>query len=103
MLMMCPLDRENYNKFQDGDGCPDVLQLTITGDADGDGIADHNDSCPFSPETYNKFQDEDGCPDYIADNRFAFDTDGDGIIDNLDHCPNQPETYNGCFRQRWLH
>jgi hypothetical protein len=67
----------------------------ITGDADGDGIADHNDSCPFSPETYNKFLDADGCPDYVADNKLAFDTDGDGIIDNIDHCPNQPETFNG--------
>ena len=44
------------------DGCPDVLEFKMTGDADGDGILDHNDTCPFSPETYNKFQDDDGCP-----------------------------------------
>ena len=44
----CPYERENYNKFQDEDGCPDVLRLIITGDADGDGIEDHVDSCPFS-------------------------------------------------------
>ena len=52
----CPLDRENYNKFQDEDGCPDELQFGFTGDADGDGIPDNLDSCPFSPETYNMLQ-----------------------------------------------
>ena len=34
----CQFERENYNKFQDDDGCPDVLYLTIIGDADNDGI-----------------------------------------------------------------
>ena len=52
------------NKFEDSDGCPDVLQLPITGDADGDGLLNASDDCPYSPETYNKFQDEDGCPDF---------------------------------------
>ena len=45
----CPLERENFNKYQDHDGCPDVLQLSNLGDADGDGILDVNDLCPYSP------------------------------------------------------
>ena len=68
-----PLERENYNKFQDADGCPDILHFDVTGDADGDGIMDNNDLCPFSLEIYNKFQDADGCPDYVADNKIIFD------------------------------
>ena len=75
------------------DGCPDVLQLQITGDADGDGILDVNDLCPFSLEVYNKFQDEDGCPDLVADNKLLSDSDNDGIQDLLDLCPNQPENF----------
>ena len=37
----CPIDRENYNKFEDTDGCPDVVKHVIFGDSDGDGILDH--------------------------------------------------------------
>ena len=53
----CPSERENYNKFQDEDGCPDVLYFKITGDADNDGIEDDLDQCPTAKETYNRFQD----------------------------------------------
>ena len=90
----CPNERENFNKFQDEDGCPDVVDFKITGDIDNDGIGDEDDLCPYSPETYNKFQDEDGCPDTIYDNKFTTDSDEDGIIDNLDLCPTQAETFN---------
>ena len=88
---------KTYNKFQDGDGCPDELQFGLNGDldSDGDAIPDNADACPFSSETYNKFQDDDGCPDLVADSNPTYDTDGDRIVDNLDLCPTQPETFNG--------
>jgi outer membrane protein OmpA-like peptidoglycan-associated protein len=79
----CPNEPEDFDGFQDEDGCPDP-------DNDGDGILDVNDSCPNDPEDIDGFQDEDGCPDP--------DNDGDGILDVDDHCPNEPGTpeNNGC-------
>jgi OOP family OmpA-OmpF porin len=76
----CPNEPEDFDGFQDDDGCPDL-------DNDGDGIPDKLDKCPNEPEDKDGFQDEDGCPDP--------DNDGDGIPDVSDKCPNQPETVNG--------
>ncbi len=76
----CAYDPEDYDGFQDEDGCPDY-------DNDGDKIPDVKDKCPNQPEDFDGFEDEDGCPDY--------DNDGDGILDKDDKCPNQPENYNG--------
>src|SRR6202142_2115593 len=75
----CPDQPEDFDGFQDEDGCPDL-------DNDGDGIPDALDKCPNEPEDKDGFQDEDGCPD--------LDDDGDGIPDALDKCPNEPETFN---------
>lgn len=52
-------------------------------DADGDGVADDDDTCPNEPEDRDAHFDIDGCPD--ADN------DGDRIPDVSDRCPDQPE------------
>ena len=52
----CPNEPEDYDGFQDEDGCPDP-------DNDGDGIPDVDDLCPLDPEDFDGFQDEDGCPD----------------------------------------
>jgi hypothetical protein len=52
----CPDAPEDFDGFEDEDGCPDP-------DNDRDGIPDMNDKCPNVPETRNGFQDEDGCPD----------------------------------------
>jgi hypothetical protein len=52
----CPDDPEDFDAFQDDDGCPDA-------DNDGDGIPDVNDQCPGDPEDLDGFQDADGCPD----------------------------------------
>jgi hypothetical protein len=52
----CPDDPEDFDNFQDQDGCPEP-------DNDYDGVLDINDRCPNQPETVNGFQDEDGCPD----------------------------------------
>ncbi len=76
----CPNQPEDFDGYQDTDGCPDV-------DNDGDGILDVNDQCPNQPEDFDGYQDTDGCPD--------LDNDGDGILDKDDKCPNEAETFNG--------
>jgi len=93
----CPLEPEDFDGFQDEDGCPED-------DNDGDGIPDHLDRCPNDPEDFDGFEDEDGCPDP--------DNDGDGICDpwvaeqgllekyaaickGVDQCPNDPEDFDG--------
>jgi len=79
----CIHDAEDFDGFQDEDGCPDL-------DNDGDGVLDVNDACPLDAEDIDGFQDDDGCPDP--------DNDGDGILDVDDQCPNEPGTpeNNGC-------
>jgi outer membrane protein OmpA-like peptidoglycan-associated protein len=100
----CPDEPEDYDGFQDDDGCPDRdndndgvpdaedrcpntpgprenFGCPIL-DRDGDGIPDHLDKCPDEPEDYDGFQDEDGCPDP--------DNDRDGVPDIYDKCPNTP-------------
>lgn len=76
----CPNEPEDFDGFEDDDGCPDL-------DNDGDGIPDVEDKCPNDAEDRDGFQDEDGCPEY--------DNDADGIKDDIDLCPDQPETFNG--------
>lgn len=108
----CPDEKEDFDGFQDNDGCPDP-------DNDGDGISDDLDQCPDDPEDHDGFEDQDGCPDTdndgdnIPDNEDLcpdlpedfdnfqdtdgcpeFDNDGDKIPDELDKCPDLPETYN---------
>jgi outer membrane protein OmpA-like peptidoglycan-associated protein len=76
----CPLDPEDFDNFEDRDGCPDP-------DNDKDGILDVEDQCPNDPEDFDGFQDVDGCPDP--------DNDQDGIPDVEDQCPNDPEDFDG--------
>ncbi len=76
----CPDEPEDFDDFDDEDGCPDP-------DNDEDGILDIDDQCPMEPEDLDGFSDEDGCRDP--------DNDADGILDTDDACPNQPETLNG--------
>jgi outer membrane protein OmpA-like peptidoglycan-associated protein len=100
----CPDQPEDYDGFQDSDGCPEpdndgdgVLDAVdrcpnVPGpaanygcpiqDRDGDGIPDNVDKCPDEPEDYDGFQDQDGCPD--------LDNDNDGVPDLQDRCPNMP-------------
>ena len=52
----CPQAPEDFDGFQDQDGCPDY-------DNDGDGIPDSLDKCPNTPEDFNGYMDDDGCPD----------------------------------------
>lgn len=72
----CPDDPEDYDGFEDKDGCPES-------DNDVDGIPDSLDKCMNEKEDFDGFKDEDGCPDY--------DNDEDGIPDTEDKCPLVPE------------
>lgn len=72
-LDKCPDIPEDFDGFQDNDGCPDP-------DNDQDGILDVKDKCPNDPEDKDGFEDDDGCPDP--------DNDRDGILDINDKCPN---------------
>ncbi len=78
----CPDDPEDFDGFEDEDGCPDP-------DNDRDGILDDDDKCPLIPEDKDGFQDEDGCPEGDKNDR-----DGDGILDNVDKCPDEPEDFD---------
>ncbi|HWU86536.1 MAG TPA: OmpA family protein [Kofleriaceae bacterium] len=78
----CPDNPEDFDGFEDEDGCPDP-------DNDRDGILDEDDKCPNIPEDKDGFQDEDGCPEGDKNDR-----DGDGILDNVDKCPDDPEDFD---------
>jgi OmpA-OmpF porin, OOP family len=77
----CPDQPENFNGYQDEDGCPDDP------DTDGDGIPDSVDQCVLDPEDKDGYLDTDGCPEP--------DNDLDGIPDVSDKCPNDPEDLDG--------
>ncbi len=76
----CPAEPEDFDEFEDADGCPEP-------DNDLDGIADLHDGCPNDPEDKDGWNDEDGCPDP--------DNDGDGFLDGEDKCPDKPEDVDG--------
>jgi len=80
----CPDEPEDFDGFQDEDGCPDP-------DNDNDGIPDVNDRCPNVPEDFDGDHDEDGCPEVSKEG----DRDGDGIPDSKDKCPDVPEDKDG--------
>jgi hypothetical protein len=52
----CPDQQEDFDGFDDYDGCPDE-------DNDDDGILDAQDRCPDEHEDFDGQEDEDGCPD----------------------------------------
>jgi outer membrane protein OmpA-like peptidoglycan-associated protein len=79
----CPDAAEDFDGWQDDDGCPDP-------DNDGDGIPDVDDKCPDIPEDLDGVEDEDGCPEGELGDR-----DGDRIPDADDKCPDEPEDYDG--------
>jgi hypothetical protein len=76
----CPGQREDFDGFEDEDGCPEM-------DNDKDLIPDAYDQCVNEKEDIDGFQDDDGCPDP--------DNDQDGIPDSLDACPNAAEDFDG--------
>ncbi len=76
----CHREPEDFDGYQDEDGCPDL-------DNDADGIPDDFDGTPLLGEDFDGFEDDDGVPD--------LDNDGDGIIDERDMCPDQKEDLDG--------
>jgi len=98
----CPNEAEDFDNFQDEDGCPDVdndkdgVPDTVDKcpgvagpaenkgcpdvDSDKDGIVNRLDKCRRAAEDKDGFEDNDGCPD--------FDNDKDGVPDSLDKCQN---------------
>lgn len=78
----CPDSPEDYDDFQDTDGCPEP-------DNDLDLILDVDDHCPNTPEDRDGVDDEDGCPE-----KGLMDRDGDRILDDEDQCPDDPEDYD---------
>jgi outer membrane protein OmpA-like peptidoglycan-associated protein len=93
----CPREPEDFDGFEDKDGCPDI-------DNDEDGVTDEFDLCPDLAEDKDGFKDDDGCSDP--------DNDGDGICDpwvaeqgllqqyssvcrGSDKCPNEAEDIDG--------
>jgi outer membrane protein OmpA-like peptidoglycan-associated protein len=54
----CPDRAEDFDNFEDSDGCPDI-------DNDGDGVLDIADQCDGELETINGYEDDDGCPDSV--------------------------------------
>lgn len=79
----CPDVPEDFDRFQDQDGCPDL-------DNDNDGIPDTEDQCVNVPEDRDGDADTDGCPEGSNGDR-----DGDGILDAVDKCPEVPEDRDG--------
>jgi outer membrane protein OmpA-like peptidoglycan-associated protein len=79
----CPNDPEDFDDFEDAEGCPDP-------DNDQDGILDIDDECPLIPEDHDGDADADGCPEGEEGDR-----DGDGIPDRIDQCPDDPEDFDG--------
>ena len=66
----CPEQPEDFDQFEDVNGCPDV-------DNDGDGLTDADDTCPNDAEDADGFADDDGCPDASVPVSFAvFGPDG---------------------------
>ncbi|MDW8361319.1 MAG: OmpA family protein [Myxococcales bacterium] len=77
----CPDDPEDFDGYEDGDGCPEDQ------DSDGDGLADSRDVCPIEPEDPDGYLDAEGCPEP--------DNDLDLIADAADRCANDPEDRDG--------
>ena len=69
----CPDRPEDFDGFEDSDGCPDI-------DNDLDRVLDIADKCPNVPETYNGYEDEDGCPDTVPPDVDALRGTIEGLI-----------------------
>jgi hypothetical protein len=97
-LDSCPLLSEDFDGYQDADGCPDPdndldgvcdagqASVSCTGSDIGNLCFDPANTLPCAPldcrniaEDYDAFKDTDGCPEP--------DNDNDGKLDAADVCP----------------
>ena len=79
MMDACPDEAEDFDGFEDADGCPEP-------DNDGDGVPDETDACPLEPEDLDGIADEDGC--------YEEDADEDTFPDVEDACPLKAEDFD---------
>ena len=84
----CPLDPEDFDTFQDLDGCSDP-------DNDGDTVADVDDECPMVAEDADGFEDADGCVDPDNDRDGVPDVDDGPVVDGFGTCRDDPEDSDG--------
>ncbi len=79
---LCTFEAENYNGYEDFDGCADVIPLT-----------------PEQEEVINEELDDDEIVIINEDGNLEIvenlDTDNDGFPNSIDFCPNEPENFNG--------
>lgn len=85
----CRSEPEDWDGFEDGDGCPDR-------DNDDDDVPDADDACPGVVGD----GDPSGCPGVDAARRLDGDAapgdgDDDGVLDDEDRCATQPEDLDG--------
>jgi outer membrane protein OmpA-like peptidoglycan-associated protein len=108
----CIDEAEDFDGFEDADGCPES-------DNDKDGIDDEEDQCRDQAEDKDGVKDDDGCPETDADGDGVADesdkcadvkgvaskagcpdadADGDGVLDSVDTCPDVkgPADNKGC-------
>ena len=69
----CPSDPEDFDTWEDNDGCPDP-------DNDVDSILDVVDACMNEPEDYDGWEDEDGCPESATLVEFRVEDPNGSII-----------------------
>jgi len=84
----CPYGAEDFDGFEDEDGCPEVGSPCA--DADNDGVCDTVDNCKDVVNPVQGDLDEDG-----IGNLCDLDIDGDGINNNDDSCPFDAEDFDG--------
>ena len=96
----CPDDPEDFDTFEDEDGCPDP-------DNDEDGVLDQDDMCINEPGV----AENDGCPPEEVPEEpkkepkkkeQPKDRDGDTVIDSEDNCPDEPGPVEnqGCKKEQ---
>lgn len=77
----CDDSPEDFDFFEDEDGCPDL-------DNDRDGIVDREDACPNRAEDLDGFEDEDGCPEADPDEDGQpeiIEAEGPGVVATPTH------------------
>lgn len=70
----CPYDAEDFDGFQDEDGCPEASKVIFL-DGDKDGVLDGSDECPNTPPEERELVKDNGCTMNPENIEFEFDSD----------------------------